>query len=300
VIVRGFSILSTLALWAAGCLQPALAAPAAPDPRMKELEYDSRSVITVNVAHGVATAIELDPSDAIGFAATGVGADCTKETDSWCIAALPGTRVVFVKPKSSASGSNNLQITSPSGRFYSFRFDVLGRADPRPPVYRLSIKVARSTDQPAEGGGNGDLAVLRAGAALPDPRDLVRGRLQAAPRVVNARYAVTLGARSDEIVPSSVFDDGRFTYLRFPANREFPAVFQVAADGTESVVNARAEGELVVVDRVARRLALRLGREVVGIDNEAFDPAGLPPVGGTTARGVERALRPEAERGLQP
>jgi type IV secretion system protein VirB9 len=33
---------------------------------------------------------------------------------------------------------------------------------------------------------------------------------------------------------------------------------------------------------------LRAGNAVVGIWNEAFDPDGLPPTGGTTVPGVER------------
>jgi type IV secretion system protein VirB9 len=288
-----------LPLLAASCLDSTVAAAA--DPRMKEIEYDGKSVINLHVARGVATAIELDPSDAISFAATGVGADCAKEIDSWCIAALPNSRVIFVKPKSFASGSNNLQIVSSLGRFYSFHFDILGRTDPRPPIYRLTIKAPRqaAADSPGGAANAPGIAVL-SGIAPSNPRDLVRERLHAEPRVVNSRYSIALGAFSDDIVPSTVFDDGRFTYLRFAANREIPAVFQIGQDGLESLVNARTEGDLLVVDRVARRLNLRLGRQVVGVFNDAFDPKGLPPLDGTTATGVERALRPEAARELQP
>ena len=37
---------------------------------------------------------------------------------------------------------------------------------------------------------------------------------------------------SEDIVPSLIFDDGRFTYLRFANNREVPAVFHVLGDGS--------------------------------------------------------------------
>ena len=72
-------------------------------------------------------------------------------------------------------------------------------------------------------------------------------------------------------MPTLVFDDGRFTYLRFPGNREIPAVFHVLGDGGETLVNARMEDDLLVVDRVSRRLMLRAGSAVVGLWNEAFD-----------------------------
>ena len=119
-------------------------------------------------------------------------------------------------------------------------------------------------------------------------------RIDAAPHVVNTRYAIAEGAASADIVPTLIFDDGRFTYLRFPGNQEVPAVFHVLGDGSESVVNARMEGELLVVDRVSRRLMLRAGSAVVGVWNEAFDLTGRPPEDGTTVPGVQRVLKAEA------
>jgi type IV secretion system protein VirB9 len=88
-----------------------------------------------------------------------------------------------------------------------------------------------------------------------------------------------------------VFDDGRFTYFKFTGNREVPAVFHVLGDGSETLVNARMEDDLLVVDRVSRRLMLRAGSAVVGIWNDAFDLDGVPPAGGTTVSGVQRLFR---------
>lgn len=45
-------------------------------------------------------------------------------------------------------------------------------------------------------------------------------RLAAKPSVVNTQYALAEGADSADIVPTLIYDDGRFTYLRFPGNRE--------------------------------------------------------------------------------
>ena len=95
-----------------------------------------------------------------------------------------------------------------------------------------------------------------------------------------------------------VFDDGRFTYLRFPGNREIPAVFHVLGDGSETLVNARMEGDLLVVDRVSRRLVLRAGSAVVGLWNDAFDSEGRPPIHGTTVPGLQRVLK--ATQGALP
>ena len=92
-------------------------------------------------------------------------------------------------------------------------------------------------------------------------------------------------------MPTLVYDDGRFTYLRFPGNREVPAVFHVLGDGSESLVNARMEDDLLVVDRVSRKLMLRAGNAVVGIWNEAFNLDGAPAKGSTTVPGVQRVLK---------
>jgi type IV secretion system protein VirB9 len=82
-------------------------------------------------------------------------------------------------------------------------------------------------------------------------------------------------------------------------------VFHVRGDGSETQVNARMEDELLVVDRVSRRLTLRAGSSVVGLWNEAFDQDGLSPDAGTTVPGVERVLKtstqaPDAHRRALP
>jgi type IV secretion system protein VirB9 len=123
---------------------------------------------------------------------------------------------------------------------------------------------------------------------------LVSERLQAKPQVLNSSYSLAEGQASADIVPTLVFDDGRFTYFRFPGNREVPAVFHVLGDGSETLVNTRMEDDLLVVDRVSRRLMLRAGQAVVGVWNEAFDLDGVPPSGGTTVSGVQRVFKADA------
>jgi type IV secretion system protein VirB9 len=106
-------------------------------------------------------------------------------------------------------------------------------------------------------------------------------------------------------VPTLVFDDGRFTYLRFPGNREVPAVFHVLGDGSETLVNARMEDDLLVVDRVSRKLMLRAGSAVVGLWNDAFDLDGGPRRRHHGARRAARAQgrqqqAPKARKGATP
>ena len=268
----------------------------AADPRLREVLYDPRAVVTVPVKRGVVTLVVLDADEAITEVAAGLGGDCTKAEAAWCIAAQPGGRNLFVKPKSTAGAPNNLAVVT-DRRTHSFRFVVLADSDPKAPTYRLVVKapVVRSA-MPAwlALSEAAPIVALPAGPPPPSPQEVIAERLQAKPQVLNSNYSIAEGKGSEYIVPTLVFDDGRFTYFRFPGNREVPAVFHVLGDGSETLVNARMEDDLLVADRVSRRLMLRAGSAVVGVWNEAFDLDGVPPGGGTTVPGVQRVVKTEA------
>ncbi|MBE2241652.1 MAG: TrbG/VirB9 family P-type conjugative transfer protein [Burkholderiaceae bacterium] len=268
----------------------------ADDPRLRDVVYDPHAVVTVPVKRGVVTHIILDADDALTDIGSGFGGDCGKPESAWCVAAQAGGRNIFVKPKSTASAPNNLAVVTDK-RTYAFRFVVLDDSDKRPPVYRLTVRAPAARQAPvARSGPSVATAALALPfeSPLPSPRELVAERLQARPEVVNSQYSIAQGEGSDDIVPTLVFDDGHFTYFRFPGNREVPAVFQVLADGSENLANARMEDDLLVVDRVSRRLMLRAGAAVVGVWNDAFDLDGVPPVAGTTVPGVQRVIRADA------
>lgn len=271
----------------------------AADPRLREVTYDPKTVVTVPVKRGVVTLVVLDTDEAIAEVAAGLGGDCAKAEAAWCIAAQPGGRNLFIKPKSAASAANTVAVVT-DRRSHSFRFVVLADGDARPPVYRLVVKAPPPPAGRAQRLALGEGALLQGLPAmpsvlpLPSPREIVIERLQARPQVLNASYSIAEGKWSEDIVPALVFDDGRFTYFRFPGNREVPAVFHVLGDGSETLVNARMEDDLLVVDRVSRRLMLRAGSAVVGVWNEAFDLDGVSPGGGTSVPGVQRSLKAEA------
>ena len=273
----------------------------AADARLRDVTYDPLAVVTVPVKRGVVTLVVLDPDETITEVAAGLGGDCSKPEAAWCIAAQPGGRTLFVKPKSAASAPNNLAVVT-DRRTHAFRFVVLGNGDPRLPVYRLTVEAPPVPTPPVKTGAAEALgpAVLPLLPAPPSVHEVLADRLQSKPHIRNTRYSLAEGASSADIVPTLVFDDGRFTYLRLPGNREIPAVFAVLGDGSEAMVNTRMEDDLLVVDRVSRRLMLRAGSAVVGIWNDAFDLDGVPPAQGTTTAGVERVLKADHAARPQP
>jgi type IV secretion system protein VirB9 len=221
----------------------------------------------------------------------------------WCIAAQAGGRHLFVKPKAGASDANNVAVVT-SRRTHAFRLVVLPDRDSRPGTFRLLVHAPRAANPAPTPAAKAPLlppiVVLPAAAPAAPPRSLVAERLKAPPAVVNSAYSIAEGDGSQDIVPTLVFDDGRFTYFRFPGNREVPAVFHVLGDGSETLVNTRMDDDLLVVDRVSRRLMLRAGSAVVGVWNEAFDLDGQPPVDGTTVPGVQRVLKADVGRPIDP
>jgi len=265
------------------------------DPRLREVLYDPQAVVTVPVKRGVVTLVVLDADEAITEVAAGLGGDCAKLEAAWCIAAQPGGRTLFVKAKSTAGAPNNLAVVT-DRRTHSFRFVVLADSDPKAPVYRLVVKaplVRPATPVTLAMHDTLPLVALPAPPPPPSPQEVITGRLQAKAQVLNSSYSIAEGSGSEDIVPTLVFDDGRFTYFRFPGNGQVPAVFHVLGDGSETLVNARMEDDLLVVDRVSRRLMLRAGSAVVGVWNDAFDLDGVPPSGGTTVPGVQRIFKGE-------
>jgi type IV secretion system protein VirB9 len=271
----------------------AVASAGAVDSRVREVMYDPHAVVNVLVKRGVVTHVLLDADESITDVASGLGSDCSKPEAVWCVAAQGGGRSIFVKAKSGAGAPNNLAVVTDK-RTHSFTFSVLSDGDSRSAVYRLLVKapVVRTAVPTRPSADEAPPSVVEPPA--PTAEDLVAERLSAMPSVVNSNYSIAEGKGSADIVPTLVFDDGRFTYLRFPGNRDVPAVFHVLDDGRETLVNTRMEDDLLVVDRVSRRLTLRSGSAMVGVWNEAFDLDGTPLTGATTVPGVERLMKNQA------
>jgi len=64
------------------------------------------------------------------------------------------------------------------------------------------------------------------------------------------------------------------TRLTFSARGEWPAIFVMNADGSESLVNFHAEGTTAVVHRVAGKFVLRRGQLVGCVENRGYSGSG--------------------------
>lgn len=252
------------------------------DPRIKVVDYDPWAVVRVTGVFRTATQIVLGPDEAILHVAVG-------DATGWDVAAEKN--ILFVKPKAPRPPTNLIVTTTRGAETRNYTFELATRAGSASrrtadTVFVLRFRYPQDEKAAAASAlGAAAAAVERKVLELKLDRAVVEG-----PR--NLHYAVQ-GASA--LQPSEVSDNARFTVLRFPANQPVPAIYQVDASGTESLVPFDVRGEFVVVHAVVRQLRLRRGREVLCIYNQAFRPYGVNPGTGTAAPDVQRT-----DQGAQP
>jgi type IV secretion system protein VirB9 len=249
--------------------EPASTAAAVPaDPRIRTVDFVPEGVITVEASPGVVTRIVLERGEKIIAAATGVPSKCDNDQHPWCITADTDANEVWIKPMPGAR-HNNLELKT-DRRDYSFDLEV-GPVT----IYRIELRYPQAdAGKPGAGPSNAQLVAARLNQAQPVPRNL--------------SYTLESNGKGADITPKAVFDDGVFTYFKFPGNVELPTIFVIGSDGKEARTNFNMNGDFMVVQRLGREFVLRLGKSVVSVWNERFDPQGIAPVDGTTVAGVSR------------
>jgi len=252
------------------------------DARMRTVVYDPSNVVKVNGVLRASTQILFAEGEEIAHVAIG-------DAVSWEVA--PAGNILFLKPREKHP-TTNLQVvtTRRDGRKRSYQFELSineGSLAESFFVVRFSYPEDEAEVRRAE-------AAMRRSAAEAGAVEQTFALSDATgPR--NWRYSAQ-GAAALE--PDGVYDDGRETYLRFEGNRETPAVYLVAGDGTESLVPKDVRGELVVVHAIGRELRLRQGSQVTCLFNEAYDAVGVNYGTRTTSPAVARtARRPNRSQG---
>ncbi|MEH2561570.1 P-type conjugative transfer protein TrbG [Bradyrhizobium sp. AZCC 2289] len=84
------------------------------------------------------------------------------------------------------------------------------------------------------------------------------------PDQTQRRYRYTIEGDSPPWRPLNAYDDGRKVYIEFSAGigqGEMPPLFVIGPDGKTEIVNYRAYGNVLIVDRLFAAAELRLGGE---------------------------------------
>jgi|WetSurMetagenome_2_1015567.scaffolds.fasta_scaffold01805_3 type IV secretion system protein VirB9 len=248
------------------------------DPRIKHVVYDPNQVVRIDAYPGIATHIVFARGETVIDHGTGF-------SKAWELApnGQGGSGHYFLKPKAAAGDTNLFIVTN--RREYSF--DLVLHKDWRkkmtdnlPVMARMTYRVVFSYPQ--------DEVVMRIKAL---EQKYVKALLKAGPTPRNWNYTMHVNIQSGDIAPKMAFDDGRFTYLKFPNNREIPTIYLVAEDRSESIVNHHVVDDVVIVQRLGREFVLRLGTMAVGLFNESYDPDGVAPKHGMTVDGLKRSIK---------
>lgn len=245
------------------------------DPRIKVVDYDPWAVVKITGVFRTATQILLGPDETILHVAVG-------DATGWDVAAEKN--ILFVKPKAARAPTNLIVTTSRGTETRNYTFELSTRAGSSArttpdTVFGLRFRYPQDEKAAAAAALTGQAAALE--------RRIVELKLDRA--VVEGQRNLNYGVQgATALQPSEVSDNGRFTVLRFPANQQVPAIYQVESSGTESLIPFDVRGEFVVVHAVVRQLRLRRGRDVLCIYNQAFEPYGVNPGTGTAAPDVQR------------
>jgi type IV secretion system protein VirB9 len=212
--------------------------PGATDPRVQTVLFKEDSVVALRGHYGYQMMIEFGDDERIENVSIG-------DSIAWQVTPNRRADTLFVKPVEFDASTNMSVITSK--RRYAFQLSAEAPNGPGDPSILYRVKFSYPPESEAQGG--------ESATSLP-------------PIVVtNQSYSVSGGKTN---VPSRVFDDGQRTYFEWPAGAAAPAVFAVASDGSESLVNFVMRGELMVVERVGPAFMLRNGALKTLVRNEAW------------------------------
>jgi len=296
-----------IALWA---LLPTIALAEVPppkgpfDPRVRVVDYNPMNVVHLSTFYGVSTHVQFAQDESINDVAIG-------DDQAWKV--VPRGNHLFIKPQATNADTNITVVTNK--RTYQFALVVQPRplkdatawANPNL-IFSLTfqypdeeaaqraaesarIKAANAAESARVNAANAVAAEAAAAErAEKASKEEIKARLANAKKeMVNTDYWV---AGSDDISPTEAKDDGRFIYLTFSNNRDFPAVFAVEPNGKAALINTHVEGNTIVIQRLLPKLMLRRGDSVASVVNKAFDPNGGKDNGsGTIAPGVERIVK---------
>ncbi len=259
------------------------------DNRIQYVNYNSGDVVVIRSVAGIGTRIVFAPNEAILDVASGF-------TQGWEFS--DRRNILYIKAKSIKSEQGQPAMSPEPGKWDT---NLMVTTNLR--MYDLDLHLLPGSNNSGKAPANQSISYRvefrYPGDELANDKSLsakekIRAALDGKPEPRNWNYSMQIGDASDNIAPTMAYDDGRFTYLKFPNNRDFPSAFLVAADKTESLVNSHIDPafpDTLVLHRVSREMVLRLGKAVVGIYNESFNPDGIPPNEGTTVPGVKRILK---------
>ena len=229
-------------------------AASAGDPRLLQIAYDPRAVITLKGCFGFQSTVAFAPGEQIENIALG---------DAAMWQAVPNKRadLLFLKP-AVRGGRTNMMVVTDRRRY---AFDLAERDDAACRAGRVTYELQFA--YPADPAPSPPPAPVEAAAPPAAPPVPPPDSEPPAPAARNTAYTFT-GAAAN--VPMRVFDDGAATWLRWADGVAVPAIYALGAGKTETLLNYSVKGDYLVVDGVGPAFVLRRGSAVAVLYNDAY------------------------------
>ncbi len=259
--VSALTLASILAI--TPCLDAAARAPASGSsglPVVDTYDYVPDAAYQVRTGLGITTQIELDPNERILDYSTGF-------TSGWDLTRRDN--VFYLKPRNTDVDTNMVVRTETNSYIFELKvvatdWRALEQARTAGVQYKIRFAypqdakfAARSAEK--DGAGNESPAIVGLSTRIEKNRRYFHG------------YDYATRSRKPWMVPTAVYDDGSFTYIKmndgasFPTGN-FPAVYgREKAHLEEFIVNSTVEGNTIIVHGTYPYLVIRHGDNVVGL-----------------------------------
>lgn len=216
----------------------------AADRRIRTVEYSDSKVVRLSGCLNFQTMVRFGKGEQIENVGLGDAAQ-------WQVAPNRRADLLFVKPLSGGAFSNMTVVTDRHTYNFELKSAPAGVCKRGGMVYELHFFY----NDPAP-------PQAAAPAPPPDPESLLP-----LPEKRNAAYTYS---GDKDLVPLRAFDDGKSTYLKWADGVPVPAIYAVAADHTETIVNYASRGDYIVIEQVAGAFSLRRGELSATLYNDAF------------------------------
>lgn len=236
------------------CMVAATAVHTAAAQAVQPYEYQPDRIYPVRTGLGITTQIELSPNEKILDYSTGfsTGWELTRRDN-----------VFYLKPRNVDVDTNMMIRTETHSYVFELKvvatdWKTLESARAAGVQYKISFTY------PSDASFSNE--AVKAARAPELSTSLVKGRSY------NFDYDyATRNTGAPWLIPTAVYDDGRFTYIRMSDMKEFPtgnfpAVYMRQFEhGEDSVVNTTVEGNTIVAHGTYPYLVIRHDNNVVGL-----------------------------------
>jgi type IV secretion system protein VirB9 len=250
------------------------------DPHIQGFDYTPQDVFQISTKIGVATVIQLEDGERVAGDVSGLGMGDSK---AWKVT-VSGSNI-FMKPAGDFPDTNMVLVTD--RRTYAFKVVTAKKGEPVSYVVRFAYPDTEKRLKTQAAAAAAQAAATQAA---------INAKVGAIiPPIINTDYQMLADKKSLILAPSRLWDDGRFTYFKYPNGKDLPAVYKLLPDGTEALVNSHIDGDTLVVHEKAAGFILRLGSLVMQIKNSQKNQATRFNDSGTSVMGAIRIEKGEAK-----